>query len=294
MNNVNVSVYGYDDENETVFPLRVSGKVVHDGKSLDEAQLLYNRHVDLLMFASGEESHYALIKNFNRLRSQVSKYKSQIYLCRFCLHGFTKKQLLDVYIEDCSKHEPQRTVFPKDMTVKFKAVKKQLMAPFVCYADFECTLDPLDEPEKQGASMIDEKLKAHTKYQQHNPASFGYKIVSNVEGFHHEMVMYAGEDANEMFLARLQEDVEEIFEEYIREPVPMDELTEEEVENFETAENCHICGKGRNPEDVFVHDHCHVTGKYRGPAHNSCNLKYALEPSKFQLLFTMKKIMTPI
>ena len=285
MNNVSVSVYGYDDEKETVFPLRVSRKVsTSEGKSLDDAQLRCSRHVDLLMYANGEESHYALIKDFSRLlRSQVSKHRGAMHFCRFCLHGFTKKSLLDAHISDCSKHEPQRTVLPEEMTVKFRGIKKQLTAPFVCYADFECTLDPLSEPEKQGACKMDEKMQPQTKYQQHKPASFAYKIVSNVEGFHHDMVTYTGDDASEMFLVRLQEDVEEIFNEYIREPVPMDELTEEEKEAFKLAEFCHICGKTKIINEAFVHDHCHVTGAYRGPAHNSCNIAYALEPSKWKM-----------
>ncbi len=276
MNNVSVSVYGYNHEEETVFPLRISGKVVNEDAKA--------RHVDLLMLQNGEESHYVLIKNFSRLvSSQVSKYKNARHFCRFCLHGFTKKELLDRHIDDCSKHEPQRTVLPKDMTVKFRAIKKQLQAPFVCYADFECTLDPLDEAEEQKAFVLNGKPEPHTKYQQHKPASFAYKIISNVEGYHHDMVMYSGEDADEMFLARLQEDVEEIFHQYIEEPVKMDELTDTEKYNFELAESCHICGKRKNPDEIFVRDHCHVSGKYRGPAHVSCNLAYALEPTKWKI-----------
>ena len=79
INDVSVSVYGYDDEKETVFPLRVSRKVVTvEGKSLDDAHLKCSRHVDLLMYADGEESHYALIKNFSRLvRSQVTRERMQ-------------------------------------------------------------------------------------------------------------------------------------------------------------------------------------------------------------------------
>lgn len=93
------------------------------------------------------------------------------------------------------------------MTVKFRSTKKQLKAPFICYADFECTLDLLAEAETQGVSKLSESLDPQTKYQQRRPASFAYQIPSDVEGYHHNMVMYSGEDAHEMFLARLQEDV---------------------------------------------------------------------------------------
>ena len=78
---------------------------------------------------------------------------------------------------------------------------------------------------------INISLIARNMYQEHRPASFAYKISSDVEEYEHEKVLYSGEDAAEMFLNRLQEDVEEIFEEYIKEPVQMNELTDEEIQS---------------------------------------------------------------
>ena len=238
----------------------------------------------MLFFSDGDISHYALIKNFSRLvTSQVTKNGHTHHFCRFCLHGFTRKNLLDKHVVDCSKHEPQRTELPDDLTLKFRATKKQLRAPFICYADFECTLDPIGEGDQQGSSKIEAPLDGQTKYQEHRPASFAYKILSDVEEYEHEMVLYSGEDAADIFLSRLQEDVEEIFAEYIEEPVQMNELTDEEQSAFESATSCHICGKGGVADDPFVRDHCHVSGAYRGPAHNSCNLAYALQPSQWKI-----------
>ena len=205
------------------------------------------------------------------------------HFCRFCLHGYTQKHLLDRHIVDCSKHEPQTTELPKDLTLKFCATKKQLRAPFICYADFECTLDPIGEPDLQGSSKMEAPLDTQIKYQEHRLASFAYKILSDVQDYEHNMVFYSGEDAAEMFLNRLQQDVKEIFDNYIKEPMQMNELTDKEKSAFESVILCHICGKEGVADDPFVRDHCHVSGAYRGPAHNSCNLAYALKPSQWKI-----------
>ena len=131
--------------------------------------------------------------------------------------------------------------------------------------------------------MEDGSPSPQAKYQQHNPASFAYKIISDVEEYHHELVIYSGEDAHEMFLSRLQEDVEDIFHNYIKNPLPMNELTAEEEAAFDYAQSCHICGESEKLNHQFVRDHCHVTGVYRGPACNSCNLAYKLEPTKWKI-----------
>ena len=48
-------------------------------------------------------------------------------------------------------HNPQRTTFPEkaeDKIVKFKLVAKQLPAPFVIHADFECYTKQITNDEK--------------------------------------------------------------------------------------------------------------------------------------------------
>ena len=56
-------------------------------------------------------------------------------------HGFTTKHRLNVHKRLCQPTEAQREVFPySDPILIFANVKKQLKAPFVAYADFECIL----------------------------------------------------------------------------------------------------------------------------------------------------------
>ncbi|XP_057299328.1 uncharacterized protein LOC130629953 [Hydractinia symbiolongicarpus] len=53
-------------------------------------------------------------------------------------------------------------------------------------------------------------------------------------------------------------------------------MSKTDIENFKTADSCHICNQKYIETDIKVRDHCHVTGRYRGSAHNDCNLSYRL------------------
>ena len=93
---------------ESIYPLRVSQAVVPD------------RHVDV-----------------NLLLYECT------YCCKKCLQGYSTKELLATFAEDCCHR--QRTMFPKDPRCRFTNIQKQLPAPFVVYADFESLLKPVNE-----------------------------------------------------------------------------------------------------------------------------------------------------
>ena len=54
-NNISINVCGVDDDNEVIYPLRVSSTLVQD------------RHVDLLQFECDGVQHYTIIRKFSRL-----------------------------------------------------------------------------------------------------------------------------------------------------------------------------------------------------------------------------------
>ena len=63
----------------------------------------------------------------------------------------------------------------------------------------------------------------------------------------------------------------------------MNNLTDEEFENFYKADKCHICQKpftlqpyDKGIIEMKVRDHCHLTGEFRGAAHPTCNLNYQI------------------
>ena len=60
-------------------------------------------------------------------------------------------------------------------------------------------------------------------------------------------------------------------------------MTEDDENEFQKAEACHICDIEYTEKDIRVRDHCHITGKYRGSAHQDCNLKLRIEPDKIKI-----------
>ena len=56
------------------------------------------------------------------------------------------------------------------------------------------------------------------------------------------------------------------------------QLTPRQLEDFTSTEKCHICEKDFKDTDKRVTDHDHLTGDYHGPAHNSFNLQYRINP----------------
>ena len=60
-------------------------------------------------------------------------------------------------------------------------------------------------------------------------------------------------------------------------------MTKQDEEEFQKANECHICNKKYTNEDIKVRDHCHITGKYRGSAHQECNLKLRVKPEEIKI-----------
>ena len=63
------------------------------------------------------------------------------------------------------------------------------------------------------------------------------------------------------------------------------QITPQEEESFQLAEECWFC---ENPlDDTKVRDHDHLTGKYRGAAHNICNINVKQKSSSFVPIFSI-------
>ena len=100
-NNLSIDVYGVENDEKMIYPLRVSQTVVSD------------RHVDLLMYECNGIQLYTTIRKFSQLvRSQLSNHKYLTYFCKKCIHCYPTQKLLDAHSED-SWHV-QRTKVPKN------------------------------------------------------------------------------------------------------------------------------------------------------------------------------------
>ena len=192
-NNMSIKVYGVEDDNEVIYLLRVSFKLVPE------------RHVDLLLIERDGVQHCTTIRNFSRLVGrQLSNHGQTVHCCRRCVHAYSSQELLDAHARDCC--HVQRTKVPKEPRCRFTNIQKQLLAPFVVYADFESILQRVDENEAmdttQGFAVGGDEPTPARPFQD----------------FSRPLVSYRKEDAGEMFVRKVQEEAEQLFQEYIATP----------------------------------------------------------------------------
>jgi hypothetical protein len=119
--------------------------------------------VSLLLITDENGSHYVLMKSLCPFIHKASH--RTIYVCPYCLHTFTREDLLDKHKYDCSVHTPVKYVY-SDEKLNFKAFRKTIKHPFVIYADFESTL------VGNATCQPDQKSNYTRNIQKHEPNSF--------------------------------------------------------------------------------------------------------------------------
>ena len=72
-NHVSINVFGY--ENETPYHIYTSKQT-------------FGKQVDLLPFSNSNNSHYFLIKDFNKFMTDKTKYHGKKHFYRYCLQYF--------------------------------------------------------------------------------------------------------------------------------------------------------------------------------------------------------------
>jgi len=251
-NDISINCFGYDEE---VYPLYIT------------KQTNKNKHVDLLYIIDDNTSHYCFVNNFNRLMHSYNKDNNKKFFCKYCLHAFSRQELLEDHVTDCfAINGTQKTSLPseKDKTLEFVNHKKQLKVPFIIYADFESITEPIHIAES------DPQKSQTCGYQLHTPCSFAYKVVCIDNKYTQDCVLYRGEDCIEVFIKKIKEEEEKINT--ITKDVHPMIITKEDQQIYDDSDDCHICEKplGRDK----VRDHCHITGHFRGAAHDNCNLHF--------------------
>ena len=93
------------------------------------------------------KNHHVCIKDLNKLMDTQSKDSHKLFFCYYCLQHFTSENILKNHTEICLKiNGTQKVKMPcKNKNIFFMNYYKQLMAPFVIYADFECITVPINE-----------------------------------------------------------------------------------------------------------------------------------------------------
>ena len=80
-----VNIFGYENK---VYPLYITNKS-------------YNQTLNLLLIIEKDKSHYAFIKDFNRLMFSKTKHKDKKDYCRSCLQSFTTEEILSNDKKQC-------------------------------------------------------------------------------------------------------------------------------------------------------------------------------------------------
>ena len=124
--NICINVFGC--ENGLVFPIYVSDQKFKDS-------------VDLLLLIGNDKSHYAYIKDFDRIMFHKTKNKNKKWFCGSCLQCFSSKNELKEHKKDCLINNGKRSVKLEKGTIKFENCFKQIPVPSKIYADFECNLE---------------------------------------------------------------------------------------------------------------------------------------------------------
>ena len=273
-NKININVYGYNEHEKYVFPIRNSEEKNEDTLNI----LLIGGETK-----SGYRQHYVLIKDFNRLNYNITKHKSKKHFCLRCPQPFYSEYRLEAHKGDyLIINGTQRIEMPEEgRKVYFHNHQKQLPVPFVIYADFEAIAEKIDSCSPPGG-------KSYTQaYQKHEPCGFGYKVVCHYDQTYSKpAVIYRGENVIEKFIQHLFEEVKDcqkvIGERAKRRLV----MTVSDEKDFQNAKKCWICQRQYKPdegENTPVRDHCHMTGKYRGSAHKTCNLRLQSSAEKIKI-----------
>ena len=260
--NISISVYGFDETERIVYPVRVVSE-------------LAEHHINLL-FLEGKtpgRHHYCTIINFDQLLGKRGRY-AKIH-CRFCMHGFDtrykSKDKLEAHEAECggSSSDHQKLIFPTESHIEFTSVGKQLPHVFTVYADFESLLEEVNFTKSK---------KKHL--QKHHAMGYCYLIESSLETETFTPRIYTGEDAAEHFLDSLIDDLETVIKPRINNISTMI-YNDDAEQRFNKAEKCWIC---ENPlhrgEEIIVRHHNHATGEYCGAAHQKCNLLLK-QPKKY-------------
>ena len=235
----------------------------------------------MLLITSNGNSHYVIIKSLSRLLAGRTTHTKSNVCLQYCLYSFTKESALEAHQDACSEHAAVTAEYPAEPLdiLRFKNFGHTLEVPFVIYADFESILVPVD----------DDVSKATRKLNKHVPCGFACLTVSSCEKYNNEqVVVYSGEGTMEKFFQHIH--MEQLrINEILREIVPMEELTPEQIRDYRNAKTCFNCGVefSADPDDPNYaknRDHNHMDGLYIGPSCTRCNLsrkyKQASRPKK--------------
>ena len=162
--------------------------------------------------AMGINTNYRYVKRLTALLYDQNRYNESKHFCESCLHGYQTRDLLERHKPECKGllKSSTKTEMPKEgeNEMSFTNFYKQMKAPYVVYADFECVL------RKISSCKPDNKHSFTVKTEKHEPCGFSYMIV-RIDGQSFGPFKYRGEDSVFVFLVWLQHHEREMREDMV-------------------------------------------------------------------------------
>ncbi|KAL4152937.1 hypothetical protein QTP88_000770 [Uroleucon formosanum] len=206
---------------------------------LEISKIEKTNHIDLLYLREDNENkgHYCWIKNLWKLcGSQMTKDGHKRFLCKMCLSSFDEEYKLNDHKHYCVNNKAAKIVLPEayNKTLEFQNYNHSLRVPFVIYADFECTLQPIYTCQPNDTESF-------TKcYQKHIPNNFCYYIKYS-NGDYKPPVVYSGPNVAQQFYECMKNE-EILISKMYDKIVPMKTLNAEQLNNYyNKSDKCHIC-----------------------------------------------------
>ena len=223
--------------------------------------------INLMLTKKGENTHYSYVKRLTALLYDQNHHNESKHFCERCLHGYKRKELLERHKPEFKGllKTPTRTEMPKEGENKMSFINfhKQMKAPYVVYADFECILKKIHGSEPSPEASFTVKTESHV------PCGSSYIVVRS-DGKIYGPFKYRGEYAVFIFLRWLKEHEKQMRAE-IENKRPL-VMTPEDWQKHRNATDCHICNKSL-VKDTFLDSvsvHNPFTGIYCGQGHRRC------------------------
>ena len=252
LNNLKINVFVLDDENTVKL-------------EYNNFQRNKDNTVNLLLIYDGDKSHYVWIKDLSRLASSKTCHTKK-YICNTCFLCFNSDKNLFNHLKYCGLEKCNVELPKEGSTTKFKNFGKEFMHPFHVVADFESTLEKVDQNNEFG------------KYQKHVQNSYGLKYNCIHNEFSEDVKIFNSanpEEVNISFIEELERLAKNSYE-LLQQNKTNIIMTNEDKMNHSKCNCCNNCKKEVNQETKVKH-HDHITGQFISTLCNDCNLLFTYE-----------------
>ena len=101
--------------------------------------------VILLIIIDGKKWHYLAVKKLSVLLRGITSNNVGDFYCLNCFHSYSTENKLKKHEKVCNDHDDCYVDMPNEdnKILKYNYGEKSLKAPFIVYADLECSLEKM-------------------------------------------------------------------------------------------------------------------------------------------------------